>query len=125
MKRFPVRARLNLCFGIIIALIFAFGLFLLLQNKHSRSVVRLLYSASLANYDVSTATIAMNRYLDYMEQADYSEATLFLDSAQERLEIAERLSEAIDEEEGHANVMSSIQQLRKFRQLSEAMPEAI
>ena len=125
MKRFSVRARLNLFFGIIIALIFAFGLFLLLQNKHSRSVVRLLYSASLANYDVSTATIAMNRYLDYMEQADYSEATLFLDSAQERLEIAERLSEAIDEEEGHANVMSSIQQLRKFRQLSEAMPEAI
>ncbi|MFC2413460.1 MAG: methyl-accepting chemotaxis protein, partial [Bacteroides sp.] len=125
MKRFSVRARLNLFFGIIIVLIFAFGLFLLLQNRHSRSVVRLLYSASLANYDVSTATIAMNRYLDYMEQADYSEATLFLDSAQERLEIAERLSEAIDEEEGHANVMSSIQQLRKFRQLSEAMPEAI
>ena len=125
MKRFSVRARLNLFFGIIIVLIFAFGLFLLLQNRHSHSVVRLLHSASLANYDVSAATIAMNRYLDYTDQADYSEATLFLDSAQERLEIAAELSSDINERKGYEDVIAASQQLLKFRQISEAVPAAI
>jgi len=125
MKRFSVRARLNLFFGIIIALIFAFGLFLLWQNKHSRSVVRLLYSASLANYDVSTATIHVNRYLDYEAQADYDAGEIFLDSAQSRLEIAASLSSGINEEEGYNYVLNSSKELEKFRELVKSVPSTM
>jgi len=125
MKRFSVRARLNLFFGIIIALVFAFGLFLLLQNRHSRSVVRLLYSACLANYDVSAATIALNRYLDYANQSDYNEVVLFLDSAQDRLDIAATLSQEINEQGGLEEVKIATQQLQHMRQLSEAVPAAL
>jgi len=122
MKRFSVRARLNLFFGIIIALILAFGLFLLWQNKHSHSVVRLLYSASLVNYDVSAATIAVNRYLDYSIETDFDEVILFLDSAQKRLQIASDLTQAIGEQKGFEDVKAVSLQVQKFRQLSEMMP---
>ena len=122
MKRMSVRTRMNLFFGVIVALVFFFGVFLLYQNKRSRSMVRLLYSATLAAYDVSTATISQNRFLDYGELTDYNKVIECLDSAETRLKLSAVLSESVGESAGAEHVRGAMNQLQKFRQLNEQMP---
>lgn len=122
MKHFSVRARLNIFFGVIILFIVFFGIFILLQSRHSRSVVRLLHSAELANYNVSAATIAINNYIVEPSKDLYTEADVLLDSAALRLAIAEELTHAIKDEKGIQQVSAALADLKQFRIWTTELP---
>ncbi len=125
MRHLSVRARLNLFFGIIIFLTLSFGIFSILQSRHSRAVVRLLYSADIANYDVSAATIEINRYLVSEEAEDYKHTKIYLDSAEVRLALATELTTGIGDTQGQVDVKRGLEQVKKFSQLCATFPEQL
>lgn len=125
MKHLSVSARLHLFFGVIIFLFLFFGVSSILQSRRSRTVVRLLYSAAVANYDVSAATIAMNKYLAQGNDADYAATTTCLDSAQSRLSISAQLSEEIDDATGLADVKQANDELTSLVKLNKRLPSEL
>ena len=125
MKRVSVRTKLNLFFGVIIALVVVFGVYLYKQNRGTRKVVRLLYSSDVAYYNVSSATMYMNRYLDYCDPEDYKNVLHCLDSIEDRLNLCTQLTREIGDSEGAAYVKEAYQRLDAFRRINEQMTVAL
>lgn len=78
MKTFSVRTRLNLIFGIIIALILSFGLFIIFKNIRQRGFVRNIYLADAANYNISEATRYVTNYMEMRVKEDFNKFSKML-----------------------------------------------
>lgn len=100
MKTLNTRARLNLIFGVIIALILSFGLFIIAKSMSSGRMVKLIYESDAANYAECAAIISLNHYLNYSKPEDLATFSTLLDSTQRSVDAAIGECQKINDPDG-------------------------
>ena len=123
MKTFSVRARLNLIFGIIIALILCFGLFIVTKNIQQRGYVRNIYLADEASYKISEATRHVATYLEWGRDEDLNEFVSLLDQTQAKLEESIETCRSIGDTQGLEVVEKIHKALVDSYSLREQLPK--
>ncbi len=123
MKTFSVRARLNLIFGIIIALILCFGLFIVIKNIQQRGYVRNIYLADVASYKISEATRHVATYLEWGRDEDLNEFVSLLDQTQAKLEESIETCRSIGDTQGLEVVEKIHKALVDSYSLREQLPK--
>lgn len=125
MKTFSVRTRLNLIFGIIIALILSFGLFIIFKNIRQRGFVRNIYLADAANYNISEATRYVTNYMEMRVEEDFNKFSKMLHETKAKLEESLERCHDIGEEQGAQMVTKILKQLENSSNLEAQLPKHI
>ncbi len=123
--RISTRTRLNLIFGIIIAMTLFFGLFIVAKSMNQRRLVRLIYASDAASYGVSEAKIALLNYMRYSKAEDWNSFSTLLDSSYRSLRMAHETCIAVNDKTGEGEVQKAMAVLSELQQDERNMKQEI